>query len=215
MSDLKNLAAKKHIVNICNRIYKNALILIAIFALISVISCRTFAGDIKGKVHFKGTNSNEGVLVYIETVHGKFSPPNEKIIMDQKNLRFYPKLLPILVGSTVTFLNNDNVLHNVFSPDKCPDSFDLGTWPKGKFKTHSFNKANCFIRILCNVHPDMQAWIVVLQNPYFVKADSLGEYEIKDVPEGKYKLKVWRPFHKTLSKEVIVRKSGIIRKDFN
>jgi plastocyanin len=215
MSDLKKLSAKKHIVNICNRIYKNALIPIAIFALISVISCRTFAGDIKGKVHFKGTKSNEGVLVYIENVNGTFSPPGRKIIMDQKDLRFYPMLLPVLVGSTVTFLNNDNVMHNVFSPDKCPDSFNLGTWPKGQSKTHTFTKANCFIRILCNVHPDMQAWIVVLQNPYFVKTDSLGGYEIKNVPEGKYKLKVWRPFHKTITKEVIVGKSGITEKDFD
>ena len=179
------------------------------------MSCVGFAGNIKGKVHFKGAKSNARVLVYIENVPGKFSPPNGKIIMDQKDLRFYPKLLPILVGSTVTFLNNDDVMHNVFSPDKCAGSFDLGTWPKGQFKTHTFNKANCFLRILCNVHPDMQAWIVVLQNPYFVKTDSLGEYEIKNIPEGKYKLKVWRPFHKTLSKEVIVKKSGIIRKDFN
>jgi antitoxin component YwqK of YwqJK toxin-antitoxin module len=60
----------------------------------------------------------------------------------------------------------------------------------------------------------MQAWIVVLQNPYFVKTDSSGNYEIKNIPDGTYTLKVWYPFRKTISERIKIKNSAIIRKDF-
>ncbi len=182
--------------------------------LLALLNYSALAGDINGKIHLKGSSSNAGVLVYIENVNGTFSPPDKKIIMDQKGLMFIPSMLPILVGSTVTFLNNDNVLHNVFSPSGCADSFNLGTWPKDQYRTHTFTKADCFCTILCNVHPDMQAWIVVLQNPYFVKTDSSGDYDIKGLPDGKYTLKVWYPFYKTVSEQIKIKGSAIVRRDF-
>ncbi|HSD63401.1 MAG TPA: hypothetical protein VLB50_06365 [Ignavibacteriaceae bacterium] len=195
-------------------IINKKLFLFVLFMLTGLINYYTLAGDIKGKVHLKGGDSDAGVLVYIENVNGTFPVSEGKIIMDQKDLMFIPSVLPILVGSTVTFLNNDNVLHNVFSPSGCARSFNLGTWPKGQYKTHTFTKADCFCTILCNVHPDMQAWIVVLQNPYFVKTDSVGNYDIKDLPEGNYILKIWYPFYKTLSEQIIIKGSGILRKNF-
>lgn len=198
----------------CNRIINGMSFMITIFLLVSFFNYCTLAGDIKGNVHIKGANNSAGVLVYIQHVDGLFSQFKGKMIMDQKHLKFIPEVLPILVGSTVTFMNNDNVLHNVFTPAGCAGSFNLGTWPKGQFKTHTFDNANCFIPILCNVHPDMQAWIVVLQNPYFVQTDSSGNYCIKDIPKGTYTLKIWHPFYKTLSERIIINSSKTIRKNF-
>ncbi len=188
--------------------------LVSIFLLISLVNYNSLAGDIKGKVHLKGADSDAGVLVYIENVDGSFPLSKENIIMDQKNLMFIPEVLPILVGSTVTFLNNDSVLHNVFSPSSCAGFFNLGTWPTGQYRTQTFTKANCFITILCNVHPDMQAWIVVLQNPYFVKTDSNGNYDINNIPDGTYTLKIWYPFFKTSTAMLKIKGSATIIKNF-
>lgn len=86
--------------------------------------------------------------------------------MDQKGLTFVPHVLPILVGTTVDFKNSDDVLHNVFTPSKAGDRFDLGTWGKGQMKSFTFKKPGEVV-ILCNVHPEMEAYIVVVETPYF------------------------------------------------
>ncbi len=184
------------------------------FLLVLFIINITKAGDIKGKVQLAGSKSNADVLIYIEHVNGSFVSPQKPPVMDQKDLMFTPKVLPILAGTTVNFLNSDSVLHNVFTPTKCAGNFNLGTWPKDEIRSHTFIDADCFVTILCDVHPDMQAWIVVLQNPYFVKTGSKGEYEIKNIPKGTYELKVWSPFYKTKSARVVIKDSGVVREDF-
>ena len=64
-----------------------------------------YAGDIKGKVLIQGGKGVKDAVVYIDEVPGgKFSPPGEPAVMDQRNLRFIPHVLPILVGTTVYFL---------------------------------------------------------------------------------------------------------------
>lgn len=155
------------------------------------------AGGVKGKIKLEGDDNNAGILVYIEYVDSAFVPPMKHALMDQKDLMFVPEVLPVLAGTTVDFLNSDNVLHNVFTPSRCAGNFNLGTWPKGKIRSHTFINAGCFATILCDVHPEMQAWIAVLQNPYFTLTKKNGEYEINNVPSGNYKLIVWKPFYST------------------
>ncbi len=186
---------------------------LSLFFLFIFIFNTASAGDIKGKVHISGKKSNEYALVYIEHVDGSFPPPKKSPIMNQKDLMFMPMVLPVLAGSTVNFLNNDIVLHNVFTPTKCAGRFNLGTWPKGEIRSHTFNDPGCFVTILCNVHPDMQAWIVVLQNPYFAKTDSNGNFEIKNVPKGAYELKVWYPFYNGKTIKVVIKNSENLQED--
>ncbi len=185
------------------------------FTLIALAMNAALAGDIKGKVHLEGSSNSAGILVYIEHVDSSFAPPQKHAIMDQKDLMFVPEILPVLAGTTVDFLNSDDVLHNVFTPSGCAGRFNLGTWPKDKIRSHTFTKADCFAILLCDVHPDMQAWIAVLQNPYFTFTDKSGEYEIKNIPPGSYVLKVWCPFYEVRSSPVYVKDAGIIQKDFN
>ena len=187
-----------------------------IFFLTVVFISRTAqAGDIKGKVKLAGTKSSAEVLVYIEHIDGKFIPTDKHVVMDQKDLMFHPKVLPILAGTTVDFLNSDSVFHNVFTPTECAGSFNLGTWPTGEIRSHTFNDAICFVTILCDVHPDMQAWIAVLQNPYFVQTNKYGEFEIKNIPTGKYVLKVWYPFYKTATSQIEIKGSSLVTKNFS
>ena len=179
-----------------------------------LLSAYGFAGDIKGKAICKGARDNRNVVVYIESIEKEFEPPEEHIVMDQKNLTFIPHVLPVVKGTTVDFLNSDDVLHNVFSPDKCADKMNLGTWPKGKVRSYTFKEEGCRSVLLCNVHPEMEAWVLALQNPYFSKTEKDGIYEIKDVPAGKYKLAVWHEKLKASSLEVEVPEEGMVEFDF-
>jgi plastocyanin len=173
------------------------------------------AGDIKGKAQCKGTRDNRDVIVYIEsTVDTVFAPLKENPVMDQKNLTFVPHVLPVVKGTTVDFLNSDDVLHNVFTPDKCAEKMNLGTWPKGKKKSYTFKEIGCQSVMLCNVHPEMEAWVVTLQNPHYAKTGNDGVYEIDNIPAGKYKLLVWHEKLKAPGVEVEIPDSGSVEVNF-
>jgi len=182
--------------------------------LICIVSISA-AGDIKGKVKAKGVKHSGDAVIYIDKIPSKtFEQPKEHAKIDQKNLVFHPRVLPILVGTTVDFLNSDDVLHNVFSPDQCAEKFNLGTWPKGQIRSYTFKKSGCEPVILCNVHPEMEAYVVILETPYYAVSEKGGSYQIKDIPPGKYTLKIWHEKLKGESKEVTVPQSGEIEVDF-
>ncbi|MCG3119998.1 MAG: hypothetical protein ALAOOOJD_02560 [bacterium] len=119
------------------------------------------------------------------------SPPaaQPRLVMDQKSLTFVPHVLPILVGSTVEFPNSDPVYHNVFSfsPAK---TFDLGRYPAGRAKAITFDKPG-LVKVYCDMHSQMNAFILVLVNPYFTLTDENGNYTLRDIPAGTYKAKAW------------------------
>ena len=165
------------------------------------------AGVIKGKVQCKGMKNNGDAVVYLESVPGQFPAPKQPLEMDQLKRTFVPHVVPVMVGTTVNFLNSDPVLHNVFTPSKAGNRFNLGSYPKGQTKAQTFDKVG-EIRILCNVHPEMEAWVVVLSNPYFAKTAADGTYSIADVPAGKYTLKVWHEKLKFPPLDVVVPPKG-------
>jgi plastocyanin len=179
-----------------------------------LLSICGYAGDIKGRATCKGARDSRNVIVYIESIEKESEPSEEHAVMDQKNLTFIPHVLPVVKGTTVDFLNSDDVLHNVFTPDKCADKMNLGTWPKGDVRSYTFDEEGCQSVLLCNVHPEMEAWVLVLQNSHFSKTEKDGIYEIKGVPAGKYKLAVWHEKLKASSVEVEVPEEGAVEVDF-
>jgi plastocyanin len=153
-------------------------------------------------------------LVYIENVAGRqFAPPAKNPVMDQKNLIFIPHLLPVLVGSTVDFPNNDTVRHNVFTSPKSVKQFNLGTYPVGEVKHVTFDKVGV-VTLLCNVHAEMTAYVVVLQNPYFALTDKDGAVTLGNVPEGEYTLTFWHEGLKSISKPIKVTQQQITEVQF-
>ncbi|MEK6570907.1 MAG: carboxypeptidase regulatory-like domain-containing protein, partial [Bacteroidota bacterium] len=111
-------------------------------------------------------------------------------------------------------LNSDDVLHNVFTPDKCAEKFNLGTWPKGKARSYTFKNTGCVSVMLCNVHPEMEAYILVLETPYYAVSTKDGSYIIKNVPAGKHTLRIWHEKLKGESQEVTVTESGEVTANF-
>ncbi len=165
-----------------------------------------FGGTIKGSVHAKPSKYRKNVAVYIDAIPGKgFPPPEEHAVMDQVKLVFVPHVLPVLAGTTVDFVNSDNVLHNVFTPDKCADKFNLGSYPKEVVKSRLFDKPGCRAVMLCNVHPEMEAWVLTVETPYYAVTDEEGNFTIEDVPPGTYTLKTWHKRKKPVEQEVTVK----------
>jgi len=150
-------------------------------------------GSIKGNIRASGVRSPENVVVYVEKVSGKVAVPSKPAVMDQVKLVFIPHVLPVVAGTSVKFLNSDPVVHNVMWPassDGAYPAYNLGNWGKGKSKSHTFSKVGHVV-ILCNIHPEMEAHVLVLQNPFFAVVGKDGAYEIKNVPPGHYTVKTW------------------------
>ncbi len=178
------------------------------FFAIAILSTGTArAGEIKGKVTASGMKSAKNIAVYVDAIPGKtFEAPTKHITMDQKHMEFVPHVLVVLKGTTVDFLNSDATMHNVFWPDIGGDKKlkgNLGTWPQGQKKSFTFNNVGA-ASLLCNVHPEMSGYVVIVPTPYFATTDSNGEYVIKDVPPGKYTLKTWSEEGKPTTQSVDV-----------
>lgn len=153
-------------------------------------------------------------LVYIEEVEGKaFPPPETSPFMSQKSLVFAPRILPVVKGARVDFTNDDNVVHNIFAPPGSATRFNLGTYGQGVSKNVTFDKLG-EVTLLCNVHPEMVGYVIVVQNPYFALTDKAGKFEIKDVPQGTYQLKVWHEKLKEVVQTVVVESGKIVSVEF-
>lgn len=190
---------------------------IKIIAIIIILGCFQFTNaQITGKISVPAGKEKfkANTIVYIEKANGKFLPPTKNPVMNQKNLVFIPHVLPVIAGSTVDFLNSDDVQHNVFSPDKCC-KFDLGSYGKGMSKTRKFDVAGSQAVILCNVHPEMEAYVVVLQNSYFSLTDKDGNFKIENVPPGTYTLKVWNEKYKAKDQTITISASGKLTVNFD
>lgn len=182
-----------------------------VLMLVVGLSMAAWAGEITGKVSgMKGKS-----VVYVDAIAGKtFPAPKDHPVIDQKGLLFAPHVVAVQQGTTVEFLNSDNVAHNVFWTSVGGDKkagHNLGTWPKGEKRPFTFDKAGV-VPLYCNVHPDMAGYIVVSPTPYFAETDDSGNYTIKDVPDGSYTLKVWHEGAKDQMKPVAV--SGSTKADF-
>lgn len=159
-----------------------ALILVVLGALL-VSAAWSSGGEIVGTL---AVPKPEQAVVYVETVAGTFH--GERAKMDQQNKVFSPYVLPVVQGTTVVFNNSDEMQHNVFGVGA--EEFNLGNWTKGVTREHTFNKLG-EVAILCNVHPEMEAYVLVLQNPYFARPEGDGKFRIANVPPGEYVVKAW------------------------
>jgi plastocyanin len=152
------------------------------------------ANEIKGKVSVQGIKSAENIAVYVDVIADKkFDPSKDHVVIDQRKMSFVPHVVAVQLGTTVDFLNSDPVGHNVYWPSISGNkklAHNLGTWPKGEKKPFQFNDLGT-ASLLCNVHPEMSGYVVVVPTPYFAITDKDGNFEIKDVPAGKYTLKTW------------------------
>src|SRR5919108_3569268 len=142
------------------------------------------------------------VVLYLDdaSLRATDSQPDPVPVMRQHDEHFIPHVLPIRVGTTVAFPNDDPIYHNVFSLSRAR-TFDLGRYPRGESKSLRFGSIGV-VQVFCHIHADMSAYILVLPNRYFVTPDSSGHFTIDGVPPGEYRFVAWheriRPILKTV-----------------
>jgi plastocyanin len=156
-------------------------------AALCAVATLAHAADVTGHVLLPRRSAARNAVVYLEGETR--SAPLAHAVMDQRDKTFIPHVLPVTVGSTVYFPNNDSVLHNVFAEFEAA-RFDLGQYPHGVTLQRRMPKVGV-VALLCNIHPDMSAYIVVVDTPYYATTGSDGSFKIPRVPPGTYTLKVW------------------------
>jgi plastocyanin len=186
------------------------------------------AGKIKGTVKVKGLRSPANVLVYLtKAPSGSMDLSKTNFVMDQRNLEFIPHVLPVLVGSTVQFPNNDKVDHNIFSMSRTK-KFNLGSYKPGDNKAVLFEKPG-IVELRCDVHAEMAAYILVMKNPYFAVTDKKGNYQIPDasylqqagleglvdLSPGNYNIRTRHEKLKTQKEVITVPANGDVTFDLN
>ena len=110
-------------------------------------------------------------------------------VVEQRNKQFWPHLLAIPPGSTVAFPNYDDFYHNVFSRSST-QPFDIGMYKSGQSRDMKFDKPG-LVRLGCNVHASMAAFIFVVDAPAYVPVDGAKEFRFRSLAPGKYKARVW------------------------
>jgi plastocyanin len=169
------------------------------------------AGEISGQVTVLNKEGqplahSDHVVVFIEGI--ETPPPVEPAVMDQRNKEFVPRLLPVVKGQEIRFLNSDRIQHNVFSPHE-QEPFDLGLYPEGESKSLRLNSLRRH-KVYCNLHKNMVADLFVLPNRFFSLTDASGRYRIQGLPEGEYVLRAWHIFGGADQKRVRVDKQPLV-----
>ena len=144
-------------------------------------------GEVRGVVRAAGRPVIDAVI-WLQAPNAPVAQ-NPTPVLDQRNLEFLPRVLVVRVGTTVKFPNNDRVFHNVFS-FRDGKKFDLGVYPVGAVKHVTFDREGVS-RLFCNIHPNMAAYVVSVDSPYFAASDANGMFTLR-APPGQYSYKVWR-----------------------
>lgn len=176
------------------------LLTLAVLVAVSASDLRAQAGGVAGRITAKGLPTSGGIVVSLEATGLQVTPPANPVAMDQRDMRFVPHVVPVVKGTTMTFLNSDVVRHNVFSPE---GRYNLGTWKRRETRDYTFNQPGVYTQ-LCRLHPEMVAFIVVLETPYFATTDWNGVFAIANVQPGRYTLVVWSEKLKTARQAITV-----------
>ncbi len=186
-------------------------------ALILLLAAPTvlLAGELTGTVSVRGVRSPENVVIYLgnKVPQDQLPVPAENPVMDQRKLTFIPHVMCVPLGSTVDFPNDDEVPHNVFSPSPVK-KFNLGTYKAGVVKQVTFDKAG-LVPLLCTIHPEMSAFILVLETPHFAITGEDGTYRISGIPAGSYKVKTWHEKLKPAVNTVEIPETGDVTLDLS
>jgi plastocyanin len=177
-------------------------------ALLLCLSSLPLAGaELSGTAQAAG-KAVQNAVVWLDAPGAPPEVQSKRVVLDQRNLDFNPRVLAIRVGTTVDFPNSDKVFHNVFS-FRDGKKFDLGMYPAGTSKPILFDKPG-LSRIFCNIHPHMAAYVMAVNTPYFAVSDERGAFVIPGVPAGSYTYHAWRSGGQTLTGSVIVDSSHVL-----
>jgi plastocyanin len=159
-----------------------------------------------GKLQDKSADVANAVLIYRPEAAPKALATNRTYQIATRQKEFVPRMLTVPLGATVTFPNDDPILHNVFSVSGA-NRFDLGLYRKGPGKSWTFKNPGA-VRVFCNVHHSMVAYVYVSDSPYFTSPDASGAFTLAGLPEGGGTLEVWHEQTEGMKREIAANQRG-------
>jgi plastocyanin len=182
--------------------FLKASLLVAAFT--TVAQTAFCAGTVTGTINAGMAKYKKGAVVYLKGGHGKIRP--KTTIIEQRNLEFTPHVIAIPVGSTVSFVNRDNVNHDIFSDDTSKP-LDINNSKIGEFKKEVFDKAGV-VNLRCTIHAEMSGYIVVVDSNHYAITGNDGKFSIRNVPPGRYEVEAWSEKLKKTEKKTVTVKNG-------
>jgi len=150
--------------------------------------------------HAQAPKAEDGVVIFhpLDFKPSLSTTPNA--IITQKDMTFFPEVLPITRGSTIYILNEDNEYHNVYS--RTPGAtFNIGRRPPGHMYPQKIGVSGV-IRVFCDIHEHMEAYILSLDTPYFTRVEANGRYQLDGLPDGKYRIELFHPEYPAYEGEI-------------
>ena len=159
--------------------------------------------SVAGIVSGGGQIGPGGTVIWLRRLDGstRRAAPAANQIVTQRDKTFLPHVLAVPVGTSVQFRNDDRIYHNVFSIAK-PNEFDAGIRPTGSTYSKVFNHPGA-VELLCNIHSTMNAYVFVVDSPFYTKAQASGAFAIHGVAPGRYELSAWHEAASTITRKSI------------
>jgi plastocyanin len=179
-------------------------------ALLLLAAATATAGTLRGRVEVveKGGKASHPADAVVWVEGPKVSPPPSRTMIVMKGKAFAPRVVIVPVGGDVEFPNQDPVLHNVFSVSG-ENRFDLELYKRPKSASWTFRHPG-LVRVYCNIHPQMSAFVLVRDNPFWARPGGDGRFEIAEVPAGEWVLKAWHERSGESSQPLTVAGEGVL-----
>ena len=138
-------------------------------------------------------NALQNVFVYVKDGLGtlKFPVPQTAVVLDQQKCTYAPRVFGIQAGQTLEIVNSDNTLHNIHAMPQANREFNRGQALQGMKHTHVFSVAEVMVPFKCDVHKWMNAWVGVLDHPFYGVTGAAGSFDLKGLPPGTYTIEAW------------------------
>lgn len=155
-----------------------------------------------------GALANAFVYIKLGLAGKTFEPPAEPVVIDQKGCGFGPRVLGIQVGQTLKVTNSDPVTHNIHPLAKTNREWNQSQAPGEEPFARRFTQPEVMIRVKCNIHSWMKAWVGAVAHPYFAVTGADGSFQLRNVPPGIYTLEVWQEELGTETQQVTLAPAG-------
>jgi len=169
------------------------------------------------QVVVNSNNTLKNVFVYVKSglpAGKQYAPPPVPAKLDQVGCRYFPHVIGMMVGQQIEINNSDETLHNVHALPKNSKPFNLPFPKKGMSRKQSFSSPEVMVKVRCDVHNWMSAYIGVLDHPFFAVTDDQGRWSIPNLPAGTYQVEAWHEKYGTATATVTVDASGSKTTDF-
>jgi plastocyanin len=133
------------------------------------------------------------VFVYVKDGLGKYAydPPTGSVTLNQQGCHYIPHVFGVRVGQPIEIVNSDPTLHNIHAVPKVNQEFNNGQPIQGMKMSHTFTTKEIMLPFKCDVHGWMNAYVGVMDHPYFAVSDKEGKFELKGLPPGTYTIEAW------------------------